>query len=109
AVNRDLYGVQMALQALATSTQLASGQMRAFDAQARDALRAWPGARISLANAHGERLVDTDFPYGRKPDDAMPAAHPELVFAGAVTISSLQQPPHARHMQFTVTVPVRLG
>ncbi|MBK4734037.1 PAS domain S-box protein [Noviherbaspirillum pedocola] len=109
AVNHDLYGIQNSLQALATSTQLASGHMREFDAQTRDALRAWPGARISLANAHGERLIDTDFPYGRKPDDAMPAAQPEAVFAGAVTISSLQQPPQARRMQFTVTVPVHLG
>jgi PAS domain S-box-containing protein len=109
AVNRDLAGVQTALQALATSTPLAAGRMREFDSQARDALRAWPGGRISLADAHARRLVDTGFPYGQRPDDAMPAARLDRVFAGAVTISNLQQPGASRLPQFTVTVPVRRG
>jgi PAS domain S-box-containing protein len=109
AVNRELSSVQAALQALSTSTYLDSGNMRDFDAQAREAMKSWPGARISLVNARAERLVDTDFPYGDKPDDLMPAAHLDRVFAGAVTVSSLQQQPQARRMQFTVSIPVRLS
>ncbi|MGA2962264.1 MAG: PAS domain S-box protein, partial [Candidatus Korobacteraceae bacterium] len=55
---------QTCLSVLATSPSLASGDLHAFYRQAWAVLEAHPGARIFLADATGQELINTFLPFG---------------------------------------------
>jgi signal transduction histidine kinase len=59
AVDRDLASSLTALQALATSPSLASGDLAAFHAQARRALPELPGSTIVLSDSSGQQVLNT--------------------------------------------------
>lgn len=62
-VDREIDGIILALQALATSPALADGDLATFDAQARELLR-FRGRDISLRDRTGQQLVNTRVPWG---------------------------------------------
>jgi signal transduction histidine kinase len=63
-VDRELAGVQSALQALATSPGFASGNLEEVHRQALLILKSYPGADIVVADAAGQQLVNTSRAYG---------------------------------------------
>ena len=64
ALDRDLSIIQAALETLATSPALASGDMSTFHAQAREVLKYFPDSDIILADESGQQLVNSYKPYG---------------------------------------------
>jgi diguanylate cyclase (GGDEF)-like protein/PAS domain S-box-containing protein len=62
-VDRELDGMTLALRILATSPALAAGDLAAFHAQARAALR-YRGANVVLRDRAGQQLVNTRLPWG---------------------------------------------
>lgn len=64
SVERELAGLQSGLFALATSPYLATGDLRAFHAQASDALRNMNASNLVLVDPQGRQLVNTLRPFG---------------------------------------------
>ena len=64
-VDQEIANIQASLRALAASPSLVTGDLRAFDRQALIILEAYPGARIFLADATGQELVNTYLPIGK--------------------------------------------
>src|SRR4051794_5107858 len=62
-VDRELDGMVLALQVLATAPALQAGDLAAFDAQARAVLR-YRGANVVLRDRTGQQLVSTRLPFG---------------------------------------------
>src|SRR4051794_8976127 len=62
-VDRELDGMVLALQVLATAPALQAGDLVAFDAQARAVLR-YRGANVVLRDRTGQQLVNTRLPFG---------------------------------------------
>ena len=108
-VDRELDGMTLALEALATSPALRAGDLAAFDAQARAVLR-FRGRDVAMRDRTGQTLVNTRVPWGtplpvtgsaevRKTDAG--------VFAtGEVRVSDLYQGTLARQPLLMVDVPV---
>ncbi|HTP95481.1 MAG TPA: ATP-binding protein [Burkholderiales bacterium] len=63
-VDRELASAEAALQALATSPQLARGSLSAFYDQAVDSVRGRPGSNIVLSDSSGRQLINTLRPFG---------------------------------------------
>lgn len=63
-VDRELAIIESALDALATSPSLSSGDFTAFHSQARELLKTYEGADIIVAEATGQQLVNTYRPVG---------------------------------------------
>jgi signal transduction histidine kinase len=110
AVDRQLASGQTALQALATSPYLASGDLAAFHREALEALRDLPGSNIKLSDGAGRQLVNTLRRFG----GPLPA-HGNLeqlhrVFeTGRPAISDLYVGPVSGRRQISIDVPVRQG
>lgn len=109
-IDKELAVVESALVALSTSPSFTSGDLKAFDAQARKL-----GARqnifnIVLEDAGGQQLMNTFLPYGqplpRNPDDLML----KYVLERDETVNSslFIGPVSARHI-VSVGIPVRDG
>src|SRR5260370_35766457 len=58
-VDAELTGIQSAIQVLALSAHLASGDLAKFHAQAQEAVRATHGTNIVLTDANGQQLINT--------------------------------------------------
>jgi PAS domain S-box-containing protein len=63
-VDRELTGVQAALQALATSPAFAKGDYEMIHRQTLELLKSYPGADIIVADATGQQLVNSYRPFG---------------------------------------------
>lgn len=64
ALDQEIEVILSALVALGTSPALGAGDFDAFHAQARQLLRAYPGADVILADATGQQLVNSYSPHG---------------------------------------------
>jgi len=73
ALDRDLSIIQASLEALATSPALASGDMSAFNAQARSVLGNFPDSDIILADETGQQIYNSYRPFG----SALPKRNPQ--------------------------------
>src|SRR4051794_9760699 len=62
-LDRELDGMVLALQVLATAPALQAGDLAAFDAQARAALR-YRGATVVLHDGTGQQIINTHLPFG---------------------------------------------
>src|SRR4051794_31077409 len=62
-VDRELDGMVLALQVLATAPALRAGDLAAFDAQARAVLR-YRGANVVLRDRTGQQIISTRLPFG---------------------------------------------
>ena len=90
AVDAELYGDQSALQALATSPQLTSGDLAGFHRQAREALRSLPGSNFVLTDATGQQVLNTLKPLGEPlPRHGQPDQVRRIFETGRPAISDL--------------------
>lgn len=110
AVDRELAIGQVALQVLARSSYLASGDLAAFHRQAQDAIPDLPGNSVVLSDASGQQLVNTLRPFG----EALPLrgnlAQVRRVFeTGQPAISDLFIGQVMRRPIIALDVPVRRG
>jgi energy-converting hydrogenase Eha subunit H len=81
AVDAKLRGTITVLQALATSDELQSGDLRGFYDEARRVLASQPDwLNLGLASASGEQLIDAILPYGQSAPFASDSAF-ELAIA----------------------------
>ncbi len=63
-LDRELTGVQAALQAFATSPSFAAGDFAALHRQALVLLQSYPDADLIVADADGQQLINSFRPYG---------------------------------------------
>jgi signal transduction histidine kinase len=110
AVDQELASGRTALQALATSPYLASGDLAAFHRQAREALTELPGNNVVVSDASGQQLVNTLSPFGEPLPRISNPGHLRRVFeTGRPAISDLFVGELARRPLISVAVPVRRG
>ena len=107
AVDAELYGVQSALQALATSPHLSSGNLAGFHQQARETFAVLTGSNVILTDPTGQQVLNTLKPFG----DALPRhGRPDLVAriveTGKPVISDLFHGPVFNGWLISVEVPV---
>jgi hypothetical protein len=74
-VDRELASGQVALQVLAKSPLLASGDLEMFHREARHAILDMPGNAIAVSDRTGQHLLNTLFPFGA----SLPSPNPENV------------------------------
>ncbi len=74
AVDRELAGGRAALQVLAGSDHLASGDLAAFHRQARDVIAHMPGDVFALADGSGQIVLYTARPFGAVLPKPLPSA-----------------------------------
>jgi hypothetical protein len=85
-VDREFTNIQASLSALATTPSLASGDLSVFYPQAWAVLESHPGARIFLADATGQELVNTFLPFGAPlPKHSVPDAVRQVFATGRPT------------------------
>jgi len=110
AVDAELTGARSALQVLATSPHLASGDLRAFHAQARLAIEGLSLANIVLIEKSGRQLVNTLRPYGEPLPTQVDVGGLLRVFdTGAPVISDLFTGRVIGNPVIGIGVPVRHG
>ena len=106
-VDAELKSVQTALQVLATSPLLASGDLAGFHRQAREAWRGRIGNNIVLADASGHQIVNTLRPFGEPlPVHALPDQLRRTLETGSAAISDVFIGPVAGLPLIAVEVPV---
>ena len=99
-----------ALQALATSPYLASGDLAAFDRQAREALRDQLGNNFVVSDASGQQLINTLRPFGEAlPRHGNPSQLRQVFETGQPAVSDLYMGAVARRPLIAIDVPVRRG
>ncbi len=106
ALDRELAGMTAALHALAASPSLATGDLAAFDAQARSAAVAL-GEQVVLIQPSGQEAINTRLPPGEPPPrtgDFDPAR--QAFRTGRAVVSDLFIGATARAPIVTVNVPV---
>lgn len=105
-VDRELAAVESALQVLATSPHLNSGDLAAFHAQAMDALSIRAGDNIVLADTGGRQWVNTFRSFGAPlPHVAMPQLQ-KVLDSRQPVVSDLFVGPLMRRPALSVSVPV---
>jgi PAS domain S-box-containing protein len=110
AVDRELSSAQGALQALATSPYLLSGDLLAFYVQAGEVLRRMPGNNLVLIDATGQQLINTLQPMGAPLPRHANLAQVRRVFQTArPVISDLHFGAISRRAMITIDVPVMQG
>jgi hypothetical protein len=110
AVDQELASGRTALQALATSPYLASGDLAAFHRQAREALIELPGANVVVSDASGQQLVNTLRPFGEPlPRNSSPEQLRRIFETGRPVISDLFVGELAHRPLISVGVPVSRG
>jgi signal transduction histidine kinase/CheY-like chemotaxis protein len=107
AVDAELTGARSALQALATSPYLSSGDLAKFHGQAQETLRSVAGNNIVLLAAAGNQVLNTVRPFG----ESLPVqGGPDQVFrpfeTGRPLISDLFIGPVTGRPLVSVVVPV---
>jgi hypothetical protein len=106
-VDREIANVQSSLSALATSPSLVSGDLQAFDRQASMILEARPGARIFLADATGQELVNTYLPIGEPlPKHSFPDAVRQVFATGRPIVTNAFNGKITGHLFISLHVPV---
>jgi signal transduction histidine kinase/ActR/RegA family two-component response regulator len=107
AVDAELYGVQSALQALATSPHLTSGDLAGFHQQAREALKVVVGGNVVLTDSTGQQVLNTLKPFGEAlPRHGQPDQVRRIFETGKPVISDLFLGPVFDSWVIAVEVPV---
>ncbi|MBK6008814.1 sensor histidine kinase [Ramlibacter ginsenosidimutans] len=108
AVDQDLASGRSALQALATSPYLVTGDLAAFDRQARAALVELPGDSLVLTDGSGQQLVNTLRPFGTQLPRHGNLAQIRRVFeTGRPLVSDLFASAVRQQLVISIDVPVR--
>jgi signal transduction histidine kinase len=107
AVDREFNSVQMALFGLATSPQLAKGDLVAFHAQAKDALKNLDVENIVLLDTTGQMLLTTRLPIGTPlPRVKEPVLLKRMMKTGKPGVSDLFLNPIDGEPIYTIAVPI---
>src|SRR4051794_30701538 len=107
AVDAELLGVQSALQALATSPHLTSGDLAGFHQQAREALNVLVGSMVVLTDPAGQQVLNTLKPFREPlPRHGRPDQVRQVVETGKPFISDLFFGPVLNSWVIAVDVPV---
>jgi len=107
AVDAELTGIRSALQILALSAHLESGDFAKFYAQAQEAVRATNGHNIVLTDPGGQQLMNTLRPFGEPlPRHGNPAQLQRVLETGRPVISDLFIGGVTRSLLIGVEVPV---
>ena len=110
AVDAELAGAQSAIEVLALSAHLASGDLAKFHAQAQEAVRATHSNNIVLIDASGQQLVNTLKPFGEPlPPTGNPDQLRRVIEAGRPIISDLFLGGVLRAPVISIQAPVLLG
>jgi two-component system sensor histidine kinase/response regulator len=110
AVDAELYGPQSALQILAASQRLSSGDLAGFYRQASDALPNVGGNYISVTDSTGQELLNTLRPFGEPlPRDSLSSRTRQVFETGKPTISDLFTVPTSGASAISLEVPVFSG
>lgn len=107
AVDRELAGLQSGLFALATSPYLGSGDLRAFHAQASEALWAMNAANIVLVDAQGRQLLNTLRPFGDPVAGRAPQQALRIFETGRPAVTDLFRGTVLQRPLVAINVPVR--
>ena len=106
-VDREFASIQAALQALATSHRLATGDLGGFHARAVEALKNIPAEAIVVFDARGQLLLSTARPIGDPlPELSNPPLLKRTLETGKPDVSDLFVGPLSGHQIFTIAVPV---
>jgi len=107
AIDAELFGAQSALQVLAASQRLASGDLTSFSRQASEALQNIGGDYIVVTDSTGKQLVNTLKPSEVARPQVPPSAKTQLVFEnGQPVISDIFAAPDIGQPAITLEVPV---
>jgi two-component system sensor histidine kinase/response regulator len=107
AVDAELHGVQSALQALATSPHLTSGDLAGFHRQARETLNVRVGVNVVLTDSAGQQVLNTLKPFGEAlPRHGQPDQARRIFQTGKPAISDLFLGPVFTSWVIAVEVPV---
>jgi signal transduction histidine kinase/ActR/RegA family two-component response regulator len=110
AIDAELFGAQSALQVLAASQRLASGNLAGFYLQASEALPHMGGNYIAVTDATGQQRVNTLKPFGDPLPPVPLSANIRRVFEnGQPSISDLFVAPDVGQSAITLQVPVFSG
>lgn len=108
AVDRDIAVTQAALIGLSTSRPLASGDLAAFHAQARNTLHVLHAESIVLLDTTGTLLLSTARPFGQPiPQLAKTPLLKRVLATGQPGVSDLFIGPIVGHLIYTIAVPIR--
>lgn len=109
AIDAELFGVQSALQVLAASQRLASGDLASFYRQANEALPNIAGNYIVITDSTGQQRLNTLKPFGASLPKVPLSAQARQVFEhGQPTISDFSVVADIGRSAITLEVPVRL-
>ena len=109
AIDAELFGVQSALQVLAASQRLASGDLASFYRQANEALPNIAGNYIVITDSTGQQRLNTLKPFGASLPKVLLSAQTRQVFEhGQPTISDFSVVADIGRSAITLEVPVRL-
>lgn len=109
-IDRELASAQGAMQALATSPNLASGDLEAFYGQASATLQQLPGNVLVLSDRHGRQIVDTHMPFGAPlPFHGNPRQLQRVIETGKAAVSDVYTDPTVKRRLTSVDVPVLRG
>jgi C4-dicarboxylate-specific signal transduction histidine kinase len=107
-VDRDVGGTEAALLALGSSGRLADGELRAFHAQAREALRDMNADSIVVVDQGGQLLLSTRVPFGAPlPKLSKAPLLARVLETGKPAVSNLYLGPVTGSPIYTMAVPVR--
>lgn len=110
AVDREFAAAESTLRTLATSPLLRSGDLKAFHAQAADALQRSAINNVLLIDATAQQLVNTATPYGQPLPKARNTRQlKEILNTGRLNISDLFVGPVLNRQLVTLAVPVYTG
>jgi two-component system sensor histidine kinase/response regulator len=110
AIDADLLGVQTAVQVLALSPQLASGNLRGFYEEAQTLLASRDGGNYVLKDLTGQQLVNTSAPFGViLPREPSRGQIERMIATGKPEISDLFVGPVTLQHVLTIEVPVLVG
>ncbi len=109
AIDAELFGVQSALQVLAASQRLASGDLASFYRQANEALPNIAGNYIVITDSTGQQRLNTLKPFGAPLPKVPLSAKARQVFEhGQPAISDFSVVADIGRSAITLEVPVRL-
>jgi signal transduction histidine kinase/AmiR/NasT family two-component response regulator len=107
AVDHELIGIQSALQTLATSSYLESGDLASFYQQAKETMLFIAASNVVLTDRSGQQVMNTLKPLGEAlPQHGALALQQQVVATGKPVISDLFNGPVAKKPVMEVEVPV---
>jgi diguanylate cyclase (GGDEF)-like protein len=110
AVDGVISGATTRLEAMATSSTLASGDVAGFEDLARRVQPYQPGSNLVLTDARGQQLVNTAMPRGAPlPAHGNRAFHQIVLASGRPAVSDLFVGGALKQPLIAIEVPVRMG